>query len=295
LATEAAAEARAAGQAAAGRLFEAALARDPTYGAAWNNWGFVQEAAGDWQAAEQCYRRAVSLNPSKHYSAHTNLAKLLHLHGRQLSASAYDQQSSSNHKDRNGGDDRGMGSGSVGRSGVRDGDGWGGVQGGSSRGDGNGDGGPPWDDATAAEVEAHYRQAVAIFPTYGTGLYNLATWLHTKHGSGGGGYGGRTARAKPAGWFNEVASLYRRAIVAAPHLPEPYFNLASLLHQGASNAQHAAGGGGGSSSRSSRAAAGAALGEAKQLLQFAVATFPAYAKPRELLPVVESAWRDLQH
>ena len=43
--------------ATAGSLFGAALARDDSYGAAWNNWGFVREAAGDVEGAEMCYRK----------------------------------------------------------------------------------------------------------------------------------------------------------------------------------------------------------------------------------------------
>ena len=34
-------------------VFGAAVGRDASYGAAWNNWGFVREAAGDLEGAEQ--------------------------------------------------------------------------------------------------------------------------------------------------------------------------------------------------------------------------------------------------
>ena len=134
------------------------MGRDASYGAAWNNWGFVREAAGDLEGAEQvtaqspptaapplllllrpattvfatgtnastteplaieplvahprsllanfcllslshsalfiviivaqCYREAVALNPTRHYTAHNNLAKLLHVHGDALRAAA---------------------------------------------------------------------------------------------------------------------------------------------------------------------------------------------------------------
>jgi len=297
---EEAAALRANGQVAAGQLFEAALLRDPSYGAAWNNWGFVQEAAGRYADAERCYRRAVALNPTKHYSAHTNLAKLLHLHGKQLEPHEYDELTSSNIAQSNAEWVQNHGTSSSTSSN--------GSNGNNVGNSGQGAGHLLWDEDTAAEIEEHYREAVAIFPTYGTGLYNLATWLHTRRGSSSSNGGNQHAPLLPSlaqgrnqvtsirsqkqassGWFNEAAGLYRRAIMAAPHLPETYFNLASLLHQGASNAAAQ----GASTSRSSRAAATGALREAKQLLQFAVQTFPVYNKPKELLPVVEAALRDL--
>jgi hypothetical protein len=36
----------------AGKLFGAALEKDESYGAAWNNWGFVREEQGDVEGAE---------------------------------------------------------------------------------------------------------------------------------------------------------------------------------------------------------------------------------------------------
>ena len=87
----------------------------------------------------------------------------------------------------------------------------------------------------------HYREALRIFPSYGTAAYNLATWLHalgpsdSRHdaedggsGSGGGGYGP---------WFDETSGLYRRAVMASPGLFESYHNLASLLLGGAQKLQ----------------------------------------------------------
>ena len=95
-------------------LFEEALKQDPEYGAAWNNLGFLKEKqylrlsridddprrsvadrlaevaprnGGDaWSTAreflldeaEACYRKAVRLNPRRHYTALNNLGKLLH-------------------------------------------------------------------------------------------------------------------------------------------------------------------------------------------------------------------------
>ena len=99
-------------------LFEEALRLDPTYGAAWNNLGFLKETLAHrmdhrrsadtssssssalppsstlsdegmhphrspsmlLEEAEGHYRRAVKLNPRRHYTALNNLGKLLHAH-----------------------------------------------------------------------------------------------------------------------------------------------------------------------------------------------------------------------
>jgi Flp pilus assembly protein TadD len=47
--------------------FLAATALDPTYGAAWNNWGQLAERRGDRTSAETGYRTAVALHPDSHY------------------------------------------------------------------------------------------------------------------------------------------------------------------------------------------------------------------------------------
>jgi len=68
----------------ASSLFEQALAIDSSYGAAWNNWGFIRETMKDYSGAEHCYRKAIALNGDRHYTAHNNMAKLLHMHGSEM-------------------------------------------------------------------------------------------------------------------------------------------------------------------------------------------------------------------
>jgi len=225
----------------------------------------------------------VALNPARHYTAHNNLAKLLHLRaGRMADRAASRQSSTGPRRATNGGFGQ------------------------DSDDDDSDDGGGDDDDGgaamLAAEVEHHYREALRIFPAYGTAAYNLATWLHaqgpataeaqaagaavastgasTAAVSNSTASGAIAAAAEPpaavaagqsyAAWFGETAGLYRRAIVAAPGLFESYYNLASLLLGGAQRLPDAV------------PAKAAILSEASQLLNFAVRAAPPRFRSRTL-------------